>query len=92
MVAAALLAGLIVGIGFRLRSGKILIPSLAAGLIGLAIYPLLEAVDNSTPAFVVVWLGQSIAIYASVWLNCTRGATDSPEVGGTTKPHQGYPT
>lgn len=69
VVAAGVLAGLIVGIGFGMRDWRILIPPLAAGLIGLGLYPLLESVDNTTPAYVVVWLGQSAAMCTSVGLS-----------------------
>lgn len=82
VVSAGVLAGLIVGYGFGLRDWRILIPPLAAGLIGLGLYPLIESVAwTSEPelrAYALVWLGQSTALYVSIWLNSIKGVARSP--------------
>lgn len=84
VVAAGVLAGLFVGFGFGLRDWRILIPPLAAGLIGLGLYPLLETVwtaENETPAYVMVWLAQSVVLIVPIWLSLRRRANGPSEPG-----------
>ena len=86
VMAGGALAGLIVGFGFGLRDWRVLIPPLATGLVGLGLYPLLEgwlAGENETPGYVLVWIGQFIAMYVSTWLSLTVGIADTPEVVAT---------
>lgn len=86
VVSAGGLAGAIVSLAFGLRDWRILIPTVATGLIGLGLYPLLETAtwpaDNETPAYVLVWLGQSVALYASVWFSSRTGVA-GPDVDET---------
>jgi len=79
VVAAGVLAGLIVGFGFGLRDWRMAAPPLGAGVLGLGIYPLLNLVDPETTAYLVVWLGQSIALYLTVWFGMSRRGPHTPE-------------
>ena len=83
VVAAGVLAGLGIGFGFGLRDWRILIPPIAAGVVGLGIYPLLEsgwADDYVTLAYAMVWVGQAVALWVTTWLSLRKSAPERTEV------------
>jgi hypothetical protein len=53
---------------------------------GANLYPLLEgwlADKQETAGYVLVWIGQFVAISMSTWLSLTVGVADRPEVVAT---------
>jgi hypothetical protein len=71
-VGAGVLAGAIGGLGFGVRGWWLLVPPLATGAMGLAAQ-LSAQTDAVLLAIALVWLGQSIVMYLSIWLSLTQG-------------------
>jgi hypothetical protein len=83
VITAGVVAGVGIGFGFGLRDWRVLIPPIAAGLIGLGIYPLLEAAwaDNYVAlAYAIVWAGQAVGLWVTTWLSLRMSALQRPEV------------